>query len=62
MLKHSLKKERLNFMNGWLTSEAPMSEVLKADNLSSLFADDPEFPGAALDTLLKSLKYNDCES
>jgi hypothetical protein len=38
------------------------SEVLKAGNLSSLFVDDPEFSSAALDALLKSLKYNDCES
>jgi hypothetical protein len=62
MLKHSLKKEHLNFMDGWQTSEAAMSETLKAGNLSSLFVDDPEFPGAALDTLLKSLKGDDCES
>jgi hAT family C-terminal dimerisation region len=62
MLKHSLKKERLNFMDGWWTSEAAMSETSKAGNLSSLFVDDPEFPGAALDALLKNLKDDDCES
>jgi hypothetical protein len=62
MLKHSLKKERLNFMDGWRTSEAAMSETSKAGNLSSLFVDDPEFPGAALDALLKNLKDDDCES
>jgi hAT family C-terminal dimerisation region len=62
MLKHSLKKEHLNFMDRWWTSEAAMSEMSKAGNLSSLFVDDPEFPGAALDTLLKSLKDNDCKS
>jgi hAT family C-terminal dimerisation region len=62
MLKHSLKKEHLNFMDGWRTSEAAMSETSKAGNLSSLFVDDPEFPGAALDALLKNLKDDDCES
>jgi hAT family C-terminal dimerisation region len=62
MLKHSLKKERLNFMDGWRTSEAAMSEMSKAGNLSSFFVDDPEFPSAALDTLLKNLKDDDCES
>jgi len=62
MLKHSLKKERLNFMKGWPTSEAVMSEVPLVSNcdLSSLFADDPN---AALDDLLESLgKYDDRES
>ena len=51
MLKSSLKKERINFMDGWRTSEAAMSAVSPTDNLSSLFADDPD---AALDTMLKS--------
>jgi hypothetical protein len=49
-------------MDGWPTSEAAISKMSKAGNLSSLFVDDPELPGAALDALLKSLKYNDCES
>jgi len=51
ILKSSLKKERINFMDGWQTSEAAMSAVSPTDNLNSLFADDPD---AVLDTLLKS--------
>jgi hypothetical protein len=55
MLKHMLKKDRLNFMKGWSTEEAAMSEdcgVSKATGLSALFKDKPDI---ALDTLLKSL-------
>jgi hAT family C-terminal dimerisation region len=60
MLKYSLKKERLNFMDGWPTSEAVMSGVSKAGNLSSLFVDDHN---AAFDTLLNDLnKYDNCKS
>jgi hAT family C-terminal dimerisation region len=60
MLKYSLKKERLNFMDGWPTSEAVMSGVSKAGNLSSLFVDDHD---AVFDTLLNDLnKYNNCKS
>jgi hypothetical protein len=61
MLKYSRKKERLNFMDGWPTSEAVMSGVLVLTrDLSSLFVDDPD---AALDDLLNSLgKYDGRES
>jgi hypothetical protein len=53
MLKYSLKKERLNFMDGWPTSEAIMSGVpVLTRDLGSLFVDDPD---AALDDLLNSL-------
>lgn len=56
MLKYLLKKERLNFMKGWSTSEeaatSAVSEASKAAGLSSLFVDDPD---TALDALLKSL-------
>ena len=55
MLKHTLKKEHLNFMKGWLTEEAAMGEdygVLKATGLGSLFKDKPDI---ALGTLLKRL-------
>jgi hypothetical protein len=57
MLKYSLKKERLNFMDGWPTSEAVMSGVpVLTRDLGSLFVDDPD---AALDDLLNSLgKYD----
>lgn len=62
MLKYSLKKEHLNFMDGWRTSEAAMSEVLKeTGGLGSLFVDDD--PHTALDTLLNDLSsYDNCES
>ena len=52
MLKHALRKERLNFMAGWQTSEAAMSGVAKkvpAGDLSSLLGDNRD---NALDTLL----------
>ena len=58
MLKYLLKKEHLNFIKGWSTSEeAAMSGVWKATgNLNSLFTDDPD---TALDALLKVLNnYN----
>jgi len=58
MLKYLLKKERLNFMKGWSTSEeAAMSGVSKATgDLGSLFVDDPD---TALDALLRSLDNYD---
>ncbi len=61
MLKHSIKKECLNFINGWPTSEAVMSGApALTGNLSSLFVDDPD---AVLDDLLNSLiKCNNCKS
>ncbi|HYT44732.1 MAG TPA: hypothetical protein VEP90_20560 [Methylomirabilota bacterium] len=60
MLKHSIKKECLNFMDKWLTLEAVISGVpASTDNLSSLFMDDSN---AVLDDLLNSLiKCNNCE-
>jgi hypothetical protein len=61
MLKYSRKKERLNFMDGWPTSEAVMSGVpVLTRDLGSLFVDNPD---AALDNLLNSLgKYDGRES
>ena len=53
MLKYSFKKERLNFMDGWPTSKAVMSEVpAPTRDLGSLFAGDPD---TALDDLLNGL-------
>jgi len=52
MLKHALRKDRLNFMAGWQTSEAAMSDVTKlvpAGGLNSLLGDNRD---NALDTLL----------
>jgi len=64
LLKSSLKKERLNFMSGWRTSEAAMSGISTPtgeSDLGSLFANDDR--NAALDKLLMNLcKYDDCES
>jgi len=39
MLKYSLKKERLNFMNGWPTPEADMTRREPTADLASLLAD-----------------------
>ena len=62
LLKFSLKKERLNFMKGWSTSEAAMSgELLTSteDHLSSLFAGDPN---AVMDDVLNHFSAYDRES
>jgi hAT family C-terminal dimerisation region len=57
LLKFSLKKERLNFMAGWPTSEMAMSRVSEpAHDLGSLFVDDPD---AALDTMLNDFSTYD---
>jgi hypothetical protein len=60
MLKYSLKKERLDFMDGWRTLEADMEVSKPTSNLSSLFEDDPD---TTLDTLLNNMSnYDVCES
>ena len=57
MLKYSLKKECLNFMARWRTSDAAISGVLvPTGDLSSLFVDDPD---TALDSLLTDLNKYD---
>jgi hypothetical protein len=52
MLKYSLKKEHLNFMDGWQTSEAAMGVPKPNGDLGSLFTNNAD---TALDALLKSL-------
>jgi hypothetical protein len=60
MLKYMLKKEHLNFIKGWSTSEAAMGGELKATgDLGSLIIDDPDTALDCLDTLLKSLSNYD---
>lgn len=61
MLKFMLKKERLNFMNGWRTSEAAMRVVpALPPGFDSVFEGDRH---NALDQLLKGLlKYDNIES
>jgi hypothetical protein len=60
MLKYMLKKECLNFIKGWSTSEATMGGESKATgDLGSLIIDDPDTVSDCLNTLLKSLSnYN----
>lgn len=58
MLKFSLKKERLNFTEGWSASETALSKKPKpaGDPLGTLFGDDPN---AALDKMLNEFSaYN----
>ena len=61
LLKFSIKKEHLNFMDGWLTSEAAMIGVSKPTDtpLGSLFLGDPD---TVLDTMLNDFSTYDCES
>lgn len=58
LLKFSLKKERLNFMKGWSTSDAAMEEVPKqtGDLLGSLFSDNPD---SAMDKILLTFSNYD---
>jgi hypothetical protein len=63
LLKFSLKKERLNFMAGWPTSEKAMSGDCGVSEpthgLGSLFVGDPD---AALDTMLNDFSTYDYEN
>ena len=61
LLKFSIKKERLNFMNGWSTSEVAMCGLPKTTDvpLSSLFIGDPD---AVLDSMLNEFSTYDCDS
>lgn len=61
LLKFALKKERLNFMDGWRTSEGSMRVVSKptSDPLNSLFVDDSD---AVLDTMLNQFSTYDGET
>lgn len=58
LLKFSLKKERLNFIKGWATSDAAMEEVPKQtdDLLGSLFSDNPD---SAMDQILEMFSSYD---
>ena len=55
LLKFSLKKERLNFMEGWATSESAMRSTLipNKDLLGNLLIEDPDNPDAPMDAILK---------
>jgi hypothetical protein len=61
LLKFSVRKERLNFMDGWTTTEAAMCglPMLSDVPLSSLFVGDTD---AALDTMLNDFSAYDCDS
>jgi hypothetical protein len=63
LLKFALKKEHLNFMNGWSTSEVAMNEEgvsglkLVALNLGSLFVGNPD---AVMDNMLNNFSTYHC--
>ena len=60
MLKYSLKKEHLNFMNRWQMSKAAMGKSKPTSDLSFLFENDFD---TALDALLNNMSnYDVCES
>ena len=57
LLKFSLKKERLNFMNGWSASESDLRKVKPTYDLESLFVGNRD---SALDAILNDLgKYDE---
>ena len=60
LLKFSLKKERLNFMDGWPTSEAAMHGVPQQNNdlLGNLFLDNPD---SVMDKILNTLSLYECD-
>ena len=52
MLKFVLKKQRLNFTDGWAVPEEAMREVLKSDgDLTALFVDNSD---AVMDGILQN--------
>ncbi len=56
LLKFLLKKERLNFTQGWSTSEAAMGGSRPTPGLDTLFMGDQD---AAMDNMLNSLSTCD---
>lgn len=57
LLKFSLKKERLNFIEGWQATETNMRRVKPSYDIGSLFVGDSD---AALDAILNDLnKYEE---
>jgi hypothetical protein len=63
LLKFLLKKECLNFINGWSTSEAVMCEavtrgVKPSQDLGLLFEDDPD---NVMDNMLNKLSTYNCK-
>lgn len=58
MLKFHLKKERLNFTNGWGTSEKEMTEITPEEGLLQKLL-DPSFRDA-MDQVMQSISaYED---
>lgn len=60
LLKFSLKKERLNFMDGWATSQVAMSvpQQQTDDLLETLFSDNPD---CIMDSILNTFSSYDCD-
>ena len=59
MLKFALKKSRLDFMNGWITSERLMREQEPDDDLlATLFGEDGE---EAMDKIIRYLAEDDSD-
>jgi hypothetical protein len=57
MLKFSLKKERIDFMAGWSTSETDLKEIYLTHQLQSLLVGDDRHN--ALDGILNNLVERD---
>lgn len=58
MLKFHLKKERLNFMEGWLTAEKEMSKIEPEEGLLQKLL-DPSFQDAMEDVMESINSYED---
>lgn len=59
LLKFSLKKQRLDFMHGWATSEAAMRVPQQTDDLlGTLFSDNAD---SVMDNILNTFSSYDCD-
>lgn len=58
MLKFHLKKERLNFMDGWITSEKEMIEIEPEEGLLKKLL-DPSFQDAMEHVIQSINSYED---
>jgi len=61
LLKFSLKKQRLNFMEGWSTSQAAMEGTVRDHDLATLLVGDQEVGNCVVDNMLNEFSTYDCK-